>query len=251
MLAHALPVTVKQEASTADLFQLVLADPQQVLDTLGSEEKYRLILRRIAANPPFSRVTPAIRDSPFLLGYTPTTSEEASTSGDLTYRLLKAEQVYIIDNTFFARMFPVARAPPETDLEEFYYQLGSRYISTAVERRFEVVGRPSKDTDLTKALKERVLARGPLLVSPNITSRPLVPRADSILTEKRFEVFEASKLMAVYALGGVIRRNSTSCFSRPSSAVGAQGNSIFVVQDFDWFDVGCKSVVPHCIFCAR
>jgi hypothetical protein len=223
------------------LFQRLLANPQKVLDTLGSEEKYRSLLRRIAANPPFARVTPALRDSPFLLGYTPARSDDEEASpGGMTYQLLKAEQIYIIDNSFFARMFPVARAPPETDLEDFYFSLGSHYISAAVERKFEVVGRPSQDSELTKALKERVLARGPLLVSPNITSRPLVPRAESILTEKRFEVYEASNLLAVYALAGTVRRNATTCFSRPSSAMGVQGNAIFVVKDFDWFDVGCK-----------
>lgn len=211
-----------------------------MLDKLGSEQKYRSLLRRIAVNPPFTSVTPIIRNTAFLLGYFPKRSDDSSVEGDFIHTLLKAEDIYIIDNTFFARMFPVARAPPETDLEDFYYQLGSKYISTAVERRFEIVGRPSKDTELSNALKERILARGPLLVSPNITSRPLVDRAESILNEKRFDVFQAASLMAVYALKGTVRRQATTCFSRPSSTLGIQGNAVYVIEDFDWFDVGCK-----------
>jgi hypothetical protein len=221
----------------------LLANPEQVLNTLGSEEKYRSLLRRIASNPPFDSITAAIRNAPFLLGYSPKKGGDTSSDVDgQTYSLLRANEIYIVDNMFFARMFPVARAPPESDLEDFYFQLGSRYISAAVERKFEIVGKPLNDTALTKAVQERILARGPLLVSPNVTSRPLVPRADSILTEKRFQAYEATKLMAVYALGGIVRRNSTTCFSRPSSSLGVVNYAIYVVKDFDWFDVGCKFV---------
>ncbi|GKY92960.1 hypothetical protein MPSEU_000264800 [Mayamaea pseudoterrestris] len=232
---------VKQEASTTDLFQLVLANPQRVLDTLGSEEKYRLLLRRIASNPPFAHVTPVIRDSPFLLAKAAENINGSATppaTKQRNYQLLKASEIYIIDNTFLARMFPVARAPAETDLEEFYSLLGSQFISTAVERKFEIVGRPSKDTNITKTLKERVFARGPLLVSPSMTTRPLVPRAEYILNEKRFEVYEAPSLLAVYALNGIVRRKPTTCFSKPSSAFGIDGNAIYVCKDYDWFDVG-------------
>ena len=96
-----------------DLFLLLLRSPDDILSTLG-EKRYRLLLRRLAANPPFSKVSPQIRKAPFLLAYS--LGEEDSKDKE-TFKLAKAEDVYVIDNSFFGRMFPVLRAPHESDLE--------------------------------------------------------------------------------------------------------------------------------------
>jgi hypothetical protein len=58
----------------------------------------------------------------------------------IKYELVKAEDIYIIDNSFFGRMFPVKRAPHESDLEEFYSLIGSKYISKEVNTKYDVVG---------------------------------------------------------------------------------------------------------------
>jgi hypothetical protein len=111
---------VKQQATTEDIFQLMLKSPQSVLATLGSEQKYRSLLRRVAANPPFSRVTTEIRNAPFLLAYSLNTASEKkddSSPDSSTYRLAKAQDIFIIDNSVWGRMFPVDRAPHESDLE--------------------------------------------------------------------------------------------------------------------------------------
>jgi Protein of unknown function (DUF3684) len=94
---------------------LLLQSPQEILDTLG-EKKYRMLLRRLAANPPFSRVSPQIRSSPFLLAYTSLSESEDSKEKD-NFKLAKAEDIYVIDNTFYHRMFPVLSCPHESDLE--------------------------------------------------------------------------------------------------------------------------------------
>ena len=101
-------VGVKEEASARDLFLLVLADPGKILNTLG-EKRYRMLLRRIAANPPFTRVSPPIRNSPFLLAYTAVTREGDESAGKTNYQLAKADDIYIIDNSFFGRMFQVPK----------------------------------------------------------------------------------------------------------------------------------------------
>jgi len=233
-------IVVKQEATTEDIFKLLIQAPQSVLAILGSEQKYRSLLRRVAANPPFSRVSSQIRSSPFLLAYSlkSTEKKEGAPVDSTTFRLAKADDIFIVDNSVFGRMFIVDRAPPESDLQDFYAMLGSKYISKSVDRRFEVAGRANEDTSLTRALKERILERSPLLVSPSVTSRPLVSDAASILSENRLTIFEAPSLMAVYSLGGVTRRSSTTCFSRNVSGLGANKNAIYVVDAFDWFDVG-------------
>ena len=94
---------------------LLLQSPQDILKTLG-EKKYRMLLRRLAANPPFTRVSPQIRAAPFLLAYTSLNEAEESKEKE-NYRLAKAEDIYVIDNSFFGRMFTVLRAPHESDLE--------------------------------------------------------------------------------------------------------------------------------------
>jgi hypothetical protein len=241
---------VKQEATTRELFDLLLESPKAVLQSLGSEKKYRSLLRRIAAHPPFGSVTKSIRSSPFLLAYraaTDSTTNAGEKTGDekksseaLTYDLACAEEIYIIDNSFFGRMFGVQRAPHESDLEDFYALLGSRYISKSVERRFEHAGKAGENTPLTMALRDRILERVPLLLSPHVTTRPMVEDAAALLDSPNLDFFQASSLMAVYSLRGVTRRAQTTCFSRKVGRLGSTKirNAIYVVEGFDWFDVG-------------
>ena len=232
---------VRQEATTKDIFKLLMKDPKSVYDIIGSEEKYRILLRRIAANPPFRTVTNAIRKLPFLLAYKyqysgKEGSRETAESG--TFLLASADDIFIIDNSFFGRMFAVNRAPPETDLEDFYASLGSQYISKAVSKRFEVIGKPNESTGLTHAIRDRISERAPLLVSPNVTSRPLVTSAASILSRENLAIFQATSLMAVYSLGKITRRAPTTCFSRSHGTFGSGKNALFIVEEFDWFDIG-------------
>ena len=151
---------VQSEARTQDIFRLMLSSPEKVLETLGSEAKYRTLLRRIAANPPFHRVTPEIRNARFLLGYK--IEDDDKGEGKSNYLLAKAEEIYIIDNSFFGRMFPVIRAPHESDLEDFYNALGSPYISKKVKTTYDVIGRSRERTGLTKQLADRINERSPL-----------------------------------------------------------------------------------------
>lgn len=234
-------VGVKEEATTKDLFQKIIESPENVLRKLGSEKKYRALLRRIAADLPFPPSNPPkqVRESPFLLAYTikhpSSETKEVVNEDQMTYHLAKAADVYIIDNSNYGRIFPVSRAPPESDLEDFYHMLGSQFISKAVERRFEVVGQPSSNTELALAFKERLRERGPLLVSPSVTSRPLVNGAAALLDESRLEFFETTNILAVYTLGKNSRRNRVTCCSRELSR---KKNAIYLVGDLDMFDAG-------------
>lgn len=235
---------VKESATTKEIFQRILKSPDDVLRIMGSESKYRSLLRRIAASPPFSlaNVPDSIRKCPFLLGYSvrPNAlqfeSEEGSEPSEkITYKLAKAEDLYVVDNSNFARMFPVQRAPPETDLEDFYIALGSKYISKSITRRYEIVGKPNSDSELVDAFCERLRERGPLLVSPNVTSRPLVRGAASILEDGNLGVYEATNLLVVYTLGKQSRRNRTTCFARPD---GKNRNALYLTANLDMFDAG-------------
>jgi hypothetical protein len=89
---------VKQEAATKDIFRLMIQSPKEVLAAAKSEAKYKQYLRRVAAHRPFGRVTPEIRDSPFLLAYSVSKEESKEKA---TFELAKAQDIYIIDNSFF------------------------------------------------------------------------------------------------------------------------------------------------------
>ena len=231
---------VKETATTREIFQRVLQSPEKVLELLGSESKYRSLLRRIAADPPFpsSRIPQHIRRCQFLLGYfvAPVVSgDEESAEEKTTYKLASAEEIFVVDNSNYARMFPVLRAPPETDLEDFYAMLGSKYISKSVGRRYEVFGSPVSNTSLTSSFQDRLKERGPLLVSPMVTSRPLAFGAASIINDDKLDFYEATNLLVVYSLGKESRRTRTTCFSRPE---GRGKNAFFMTSDFDFFDAG-------------
>ena len=128
---------VKEEATTNDLFRKIMAQPDEVLRMLGGEKKYRALLRRIAADPPstLSRPSPAVKNAPFLLGYTLTATRldaqsdeengEGNSSDKMTYHLASAQEIFVIDNSNYGRMFPVKRAPPESDLEDFYVKVSA------------------------------------------------------------------------------------------------------------------------------
>mmetsp|Transcript_11096 Transcript_11096/g.15635 ORF Transcript_11096/g.15635 Transcript_11096/m.15635 type:complete len:913 (+) Transcript_11096:45-2783(+) len=230
---------VKSEATTHDLFQLTVLYPEKVLRALGSEEKYRALLRRIAANPPFKSVPPAISNAPFLLAYKVVEEDddgESNKGGSIRKtQLAAAVDIYIVDNSFFGRMFPVLQAPHESDLEDFYCRLGSKYISKGVQKNFEVLGGFKEGTPLALQLAERLNERRPLLVSPSITSRPLLSNASTILEEKNLVIAQANDLKAVYSLGSSVRNQRITCCAK---AAKGQRNVLFVTKDFDWFDVG-------------
>jgi len=195
---------VKEEPSLQEIFNLMTEKPDEVLDSLG-EDKYKALLRRVAANPPFKSITKQIRQSPFLLGYlvideeisSGESSEEKDKGQKAQYVLARADDIYIVDNSFLRRQFSMLVAPMEQTLEEFYNRVGSKYVSQVVKKEYEVQGRTYKGTALTKSMAARLLERKPLLLSPTNSSRPLAPNAAKILDEA--EVVQAENINAKYS----------------------------------------------------
>eukprot|EP00536_Pseudo-nitzschia_multiseries_P016499 jgi/Psemu1/221501/e_gw1.1133.16.1 len=184
---------VRQEPSTRDIFQRIISSPKEVLAAVNGEENYRALLRRIASHPPFRRVTKEIRESPFLLSYSVT--ETNNTNERVTFELAKAADIFVIDNSFFGRMFPVKRAPHESDLEEFYSLLGAHYISKVVKKKFDIIGEHEQETESTKKVMDRVQERTPLLLSASISSRSLlVKNASTILERGNLEIIQAPEI---------------------------------------------------------
>lgn len=235
-------VGVKSEPSADDLFRLLISYPKLVMEKLGSELKYRNLLRRMAASASYSKVTKEMKTSAFLIGYHLEEGEGSKNAGEDDsvgivgkYELAKAKDISIIDNSFFARMFNVLTAPQESDLERFYVRLGSEYLSKQVRQQFEVVRPTIGTTALTDGFTKRIRERIPLLVSSNITTRPLVSGAAGLLSEENLHVCEVERIKAVYTLGKSVKLQEVSCCTKPR---GRNKYSLFITEHFDWFDVG-------------
>lgn len=156
-----------------------------MLDSLG-EAKYKTLLRRLATDPPFQKVSDEMRNCAFLLGYLVIDDEISSAEQDgdkiqkAQFVLARAQDVFIIDNSFLRRQFSMLVSPMEQQLEEFYNMLGSRYVSEVVNRDYEVNGRVQRGIPLTTQFASRVSERRPLLLSPSVSSRPLAPNGKSM-----------------------------------------------------------------------
>eukprot|EP00178_Gracilaria_changii_P002008 TRINITY_DN1294_c0_g1_i1.p1 TRINITY_DN1294_c0_g1~~TRINITY_DN1294_c0_g1_i1.p1 ORF type:complete len:1731 (-),score=176.87 TRINITY_DN1294_c0_g1_i1:3748-8940(-) len=235
-------IGVKAEASIKDLFEMVLADPPKVLEKLGGEDRYRALLRRIAANPPFKTVTTRLRMTSFLLAYQLDSisidegeTQDSSRTVKARYTMAKAEDICIIDNSFFARMFNVLSAPQESDLETFYARLGAKYISQRIEKSFTVIGESSQGTTIAKEFAKRVQERRPLLVSPNVTSRPLKRNAADLLEQRNLRTYEVQRIEAHYTFDKLTKIQHVTCCAKSE---GRGRNAVFVTANLDWFDVG-------------
>jgi len=230
-------VGVKAEPSLHEIFDLMIEKPDEVLDSLG-EAKYKMLLRRIASDPPFKHITKQIRSCPFLLGYL--VMDEEVASGDeggqkAQYVLARAEDIYLVDNSFLRRQFHMLVSPMEQTLEEFYNKIGSKYVSEVVKKDFEVQGSTYQDTALTKSFASRIRERRPLLLSPTNSSRPLLPNAAKMLDESRLEIVQAEKIQAKYSFERSSKHLKVTCCSKQGPR---QNTIIYVTTNPDWFDIG-------------
>jgi hypothetical protein len=237
--------------------------PDEVLDTLG-EAKYKTLLRRIASNPPFKQVTKEIRECAFLLGYL-VMDEDISDDKDgvniqkAQYVLARANDIYIVDNSFLRRQFSMLVSPMEQQLEDFYNLVGSRYVSEVVRKEYTVDGRSQRETSLTKQFAHRISERRPLVLSPFVSSRPLVPNgklsfpgflhlqvltyhfalhvtAATLLSDEHLEFIEVENhsIHAKYTFDRTSKSIPTTCCAKSAS----RKTTIYITQNFDWFDVG-------------
>eukprot|EP00804_Cyclotella_cryptica_P009879 CCRYP_014180-RC/>CCRYP_014180-RC protein AED:0.05 eAED:0.05 QI:56/1/1/1/0.9/0.81/11/470/1857 len=203
---------VKAEPTVHELFDLMIQKPDEVLDTLG-EAKYKTLLRRIASDPPFKQVTKEIRECAFLLGYL-VMDEEISDDNDgvniqkAQYVLARADDIYIVDNSFLRRQFSMLVSPMEQQLEDFYHLVGSR-----------------------------ISERRPLVLSPFVSSRPLVPNAVKLLSDDYLEIIEVDdhSIHAKYMFDRSSKSIPTTCCAKSTSS---RKTLIFITPSFDWFDVG-------------
>ena len=164
-------------------------------------------------------------------------AEEGKEGGQRAqYVLARAEDIYLVDNSFLRRQFPMLVCPLEQSLEEFYNRIGSKYVSEVVQKSFEVQGSIRRGTALTESFASRLRERKPLLLlSPTNSSRPLVPNAAKVLDDSRLDIVQADNIQAKYSFERSSKHLKVTCCAKQTSG---QKTTIFVTAEPDWFDIG-------------
>ncbi|KAG0309556.1 hypothetical protein BGZ98_001297 [Dissophora globulifera] len=189
---------VKDEPTPLELTQLVVRSPQDFLNRNGGVENYKSILRQIASHMHIIRTNKALVNemirAQFLLGekrINQDLEEDSSTSsqnkdtkgaeageGDssnmgqvvVQYKLARASEIYLIDDTVLQQIFTPLSAPMESLLETLYESLGSTWISKQVNE----ISRPQGAIAVTRrseTLQELIIERAPLLLSDHPSNR--------------------------------------------------------------------------------
>lgn len=135
---------VKDEPTTVELAAMIVKDPQRFWDLSSGGERYLGALRQIAGQfyliKSNRQLLNDMKTKPFLVGIKRTTlseqqqqyTEDAEDGADeefIQYRLAKASDIFIIDDTMGQQIFSPLSAPMEPLLEDFYSNLGSKMLS--------------------------------------------------------------------------------------------------------------------------
>eukprot|EP01135_Chromosphaera_perkinsii_P000161 Nk52_evm57s32 gene=Nk52_evmTU57s32 len=188
----------------------------------------------------------------------------------ITYELVSASECYLVDDSTLQRLFNPLCAPMETVLEGMYERLGSKWLSKQIKEEYSV--REYADSGLTKAsveLQKLIRARGPLLLYDGQNLREGLYKGASEKLKAMY-VIEVNHIARKLSFKGqVVTESSSACNtlhlindhgrgsgggqsqtsfsmlfggSSNSSQVTrntnpAPKNTIFVINNFDYFDV--------------
>ncbi|KAF9984479.1 hypothetical protein BGZ65_000291 [Modicella reniformis] len=256
---------VKEEPTPVELTQLIVRSPEEFLNRNGGIESYKSILRQIATNMLVIRTHKSLVDemirSPFLLGEKRIQQDpdEASLSGEtisegkqddgsegndtsdesmvqvvVHYKLVRASEIYLVDDTVLQQLFTPFCAPMEELLESLYEFLGSTWISRQVRENCKPQG-ALKKTHRSEALQGLIVERAPLLLNGHPVSR-LNHTLEWLTTKlKVFQVPEIQLRREFIPTGTIKSELTTACVVQDQSKVcylliTAQG-------DVDYFDI--------------
>lgn len=254
-------IGVKDEPGAIEICRLIMNSSEEVLEKSG-HRIYKQLLKRVAARaedipaPLFNQM----KKSRFLIALTFTDSERSLTTQNnnlaiddegqddkdavqnAQVTLECARDICLVDDAFLQRMFKPLCAPNESDLEDLYRSLGSNYISRLTKISHDIKGLIGQDTELALKISDRLKQRAPLLISPNISYRPLIRDAEKLLDPKSLQVVQVSEISAEYVYRRQIKRRNVSCCSYKTVSKGVprrmSDSTVFVTQQVDFFDVG-------------
>ncbi|KAI8644601.1 hypothetical protein BD408DRAFT_383483 [Parasitella parasitica] len=180
---------VKDEPTTVELAAMIVKDPQRFWDLSSGGERYLEALRQIACQ--FSSIKSNrqllsdMKTKPFLVGIKRTTlteqrqrkekqdnngeeekekeTDEAAEDEFVQYRLAKAADIFINNDTMAQQIFSPLSAPLEPMLEEFYASLGSRTLQSQVREAYSYATNIGV-SKTTKKITDMIFERTPIII---------------------------------------------------------------------------------------
>ncbi|KAI9302818.1 hypothetical protein BJ944DRAFT_242011 [Cunninghamella echinulata] len=181
---------VKDEPTTLELASMLVKDPQRFWDLCGGGEQYLTVLRQIAGHysqiRSHSSLLQSMKSTPCLVAIKKNKLNEDNQQDNVTnnnskntenenhdhsalsnhkdeefvqYRLARASDIFIIDDTMGQHIFSPLSAPMEPLLEEFYANLGSDHLSNQIKETYtfrDAIGATPRSKAITEAIFERV-----------------------------------------------------------------------------------------------
>ncbi|PRP80386.1 hypothetical protein PROFUN_11984 [Planoprotostelium fungivorum] len=157
---------VKDEPSPSELASILVTSARDYYSNVGYD-RYLAVLRMISTNLQSITQVPKLLDnmkkSPFLLGIRRTEDHNEMEEGQDKpvmehYELAVARDICLVDNTLLRQIFSPLCAPMEQVLEDLYEALGSKWMNTLVEEKYEPKGQPAigkRSEDVRKLIIQR------------------------------------------------------------------------------------------------
>ncbi|KAG0222294.1 hypothetical protein B0O80DRAFT_113406 [Mortierella sp. GBAus27b] len=256
---------VKEEPTPVELTQLVVRSPEDFLNRNGGVESYKSILRQIATHMHIIRTHKSLLDemirAPFLLGEKRINqdSDEESLSGETVadgkqdagseddnaaddglgqvvvhYKLARANEIYLVDDTVLQQIFTPFCAPMEEILESLYESLGSTWISRQVRESCKPQGKLER-THRSEALQGLIVERAPLLLNGHTPSR-LNFTLDWLTSKLKVMQVPKIQLRREFIPTGVVKAEwTTACVVQDQS----KAHYLLITNqgDMDYFDI--------------
>ncbi|KAI8974636.1 hypothetical protein BDB01DRAFT_805850 [Pilobolus umbonatus] len=185
---------VKDEPTTVELAAMIVKDPQRFWDLSSGGERYLSALRQIAGqfyqiklNKPLFQ---EMKSKPFLVGIKkkPMASDHTDESvvpeeDFVQYRLAKASDIFISDDTMGQQIFAPLSAPMEPLIEDFYASLGSQMLSSQIKEQYSYSNNIGI-TPRTKQITEMIFERTPIIIYQMMNDNP--QRRKELLHDEKY-----------------------------------------------------------------
>lgn len=169
-------------------------------------------------------------------------AEVTSSSTQFEYSLASSNEIYLLDNELFSKLFNPLGCPQDIILEQFYASLGCKWMSEAVQTKFEVVRYTLNDQNeiqkletSRKQLEKLVRFRIPLLLHDNQNGSRKNSRreAKDDLFKLKYSAVREIRIHNTFDNKTKLQR-TTAMLSPEKMAY----NLYYTIDKFDFFDLG-------------
>ncbi|KAI8067960.1 hypothetical protein BC940DRAFT_273450 [Gongronella butleri] len=255
---------VKNEPTTPELAAMLVKDPQRFWELCGGGERYLTILRQMASQADQLKKDRALfrqlSSTPCLVAIKRTTSDNDKQTEDNTnannkhddaanhaksddpddfiqYRLARAADIYINDDSVSQQIFAPLSAPMEPLLEEFYTSLGSDKLSSQIKETYTYKGEQDA-TARSRAIMGLILERTPIILyqmRQDFSQRQKEPLCSAKYVERHLKVIQVQNL----CINRVFKPTGEKDIQPTTACVDRAKFAIYVTSagEIDFYDI--------------